>query len=31
MDPLARYVARALQLGASDARLWNFVQHGWKD
>lgn len=31
MDPLARYVARALQLGASDEKLRAFAQRGWAD
>ena len=29
MDPLARYVARALQLGASEEKLRAFAQRGW--
>lgn len=31
MDPLARYVARAMQLGASDEKLRSFAQRGWTD
>ncbi len=31
MDPLARYVARALQLGATDEKLRSFAQRGWVD
>lgn len=30
VDPLARYVARALQLGASEAKLMGFAQRGWE-
>lgn len=29
VDPLARYVARALQLGASEAKLRDFAERGW--
>jgi riboflavin synthase len=29
MDPLARYVARALQLGTSEEKLRSFAQRGW--
>lgn len=29
LDPLARYVARALQLGASEENLRSFAQRGW--
>jgi riboflavin synthase len=31
MDPLARYVARALQLGISEEKLRAFAQRGWAD
>jgi len=31
VDPLARYVARALLLGQSDERLKTFAQRGWVD
>ena len=31
VDPLARYVARALQLGASEETLRGFAQRGWMD
>lgn len=31
VDPLARYVARALQLGAAEEKLSRFAQRGWTD
>lgn len=31
VDPLARYVARTLQLGASEEKLKTFAQRGWAD
>lgn len=31
LDPLARYVARALQLGGSEEKLRSFAQRGWVD